>query len=85
MANTQAKDFLTQAKKTIKKDTPKKNAKGNTVSIPIGYELRPETKSKRLNLLIKPSVYDLLKETADAEGQTINSYINNLIEKEVIK
>ena len=47
-------------------------AKGKTQS---------ETKSKRLNLLIKPSTYDSLDKIAYARRESVNGIINGLIEK----
>ena len=40
-----------------------------------------ETKSKRLNLLIKPSTYDSLDKIAYARRESVNGIINGLIEK----
>ena len=42
---------------------------------------QPETKSKRLNLLIKPSTYNSLDKIAYARRESINGIINGLIEK----
>lgn len=39
-----------------------------------------ETKSRRLQMLIKPSTYDRIKEKADAAGTSVNNYINALLE-----
>ena len=39
-----------------------------------------EKKSKRLNLLIRPSIFEELKKVADAEGASVNDLINSIIE-----
>ena len=84
------KDYLGQAGTFIDAGTKKKAGKTNTKatpikkdSIPLGYELKPESKSKRLNLLIRPTVYEALKDKAKAEGVSANEYINNLILKDI--
>lgn len=42
-----------------------------------------EKKTARLNLLIKPSVLEKLKEKALEDGRSVNDYINRLIEKDI--
>lgn len=41
---------------------------------------RPETKSRRLQLLIKPSMHDALKDIAEREGISVNEAVNEAIE-----
>lgn len=41
---------------------------------------KPETKSRRLQLLIKPSVYSAVKQIADASGLSVNEIINQILE-----
>lgn len=41
---------------------------------------RREAKSRRLQLLIKPSVYAEIKNNADMEGISVNEWINNALE-----
>lgn len=40
-----------------------------------------EYKTKRLNLLIRPSIYEKLKRRASEEGISVNSLIDNIITK----
>jgi predicted HicB family RNase H-like nuclease len=40
---------------------------------------KKETKSKRLNLLIYPSVYKACKKKADTTGESINEIINTIL------
>lgn len=39
-----------------------------------------ETMNRRLQLLIKPSLYDKVKAKADAAGASVNAYINAVLE-----
>ena len=51
---------------------------------PEGFKINPlylEKKSRRLQLLMKPSIYDKLKARADREGNSVNDVVNNLIEE----
>ena len=54
----------------------------------VGFEKKEqqaEPKSKRLNLLIRPSVYEAIKEQAQDSGQSVNDYINDILLNEVFK
>ena len=49
---------------------------------PAGYKLNPlyvETKSKRLQLLIQPSLHKKLKSKAQSEGTSVNDLINTIL------
>ena len=51
---------------------------------PEGYKINPlylEKKSRRLQLLMKPSISEKLKARADREGNSVNDVVNNLIEE----
>lgn len=43
--------------------------------------IKRETKSKRINLLVKPSVYEAIVEKASEEGVSVNTLINDFMEK----
>jgi hypothetical protein len=51
--------------------------------IPKGYKVDPafliETKSKRVQLLLQPSVHEAIKELAKQEGTSFNDYVNTLL------
>lgn len=50
---------------------------------PEGYKVNPayiEKKTRRLQLLMRPSLYDKLKAKAETEGQSVNEMINSLLE-----
>lgn len=42
-----------------------------------------ETKSKRIQLLLRPSLYKKLKEGAYSSNLSVNEYINQLLEREI--
>lgn len=49
---------------------------------PAGYKADPryiETKSKRLQLLIQPSLLESLKKTAKAEGRSVNDLVHTIL------
>ena len=55
-----------------------------TTDAPEGYKANPlfvETKSRRLQLLVQPSIYEALKEGAKAEGRSVNDYVHTILEK----
>ena len=85
MAKTDFSSIATPALQFISnQDTeqPKKE-KGKA---PEGYKVNPayvEKKSRRLQLLMQPSLYDLLKTRAVEEGTSVNNLIHELLEKAV--
>lgn len=55
-----------------------------SVKAPKGYKLNPlfvETKSKRLQLLIQPSLYGKLKVKAKSEGKSVNDTVNTILQE----
>lgn len=51
---------------------------------PEGYKLNPiyvETKSKRLQLLVQPSLLEKLKDRAKAEGRSVNDLVHTILEE----
>ena len=46
---------------------------------PEGYRLVPEAKSKRLQLLIQPSLYNRVKQRANENGTSVNDTIHNIL------
>lgn len=62
-------------------ETPKRPGKA-----PEGYKINPlyvETKSRRLQLLLQPSLYAKIKERADTEGLSVNEFIHSTLEDTV--
>lgn len=57
-----------------------------TAPAPEGYKVNPlyiEKRSKRLQLLIQPSLYDKIKAQADTEGCSVNDLIHRVLEDAV--
>lgn len=51
---------------------------------PKGYKVNPlyiETKSRRLQLVLQPSLYEKVKATAKAKKLSVNEYIHQLLEE----
>jgi hypothetical protein len=51
---------------------------------PEGYKLNPlyiETKNKRVQLLMKPSIYAKIKTMADSENRSVNDMIHLILEE----
>lgn len=42
--------------------------------------LRRETKSRRLQILIRPGTYERLKRLSESRGQSVNDLINEILE-----
>ena len=52
-------------------------------AVPKGYKPNPEyieTKSRRLQLLMQPSLHDRIKRRAQAEGISVNELIHSILE-----
>ncbi len=61
------------------KEQTKRRGQNVQMSALEGYKLVPEAKSKRLQLLIQPSLYNRVKQRADANGTSINNTIHNIL------
>lgn len=51
---------------------------------PEGYKVNPlyiETKSKRLQLLVQPSLLEKLRSKAKAEGRSVNNLVHSILEE----
>lgn len=56
----------------------------STKDAPEGYKVNPlyiEKRSKRLQLLVQPSLYDKVKAQAEREGCSVNDYIHRVLEE----
>lgn len=83
-AENPALQYLTDepAKEPIKAETIQER----TERIPQGYKANPnyiETKSKKLQMLMQPSLFQKVKTLADRNHESINNYIHVLLEKHV--
>lgn len=60
----------------------------HTCEVPEGYKINPyyiETKSKRLQLLIRPSLLKKLKNRAETEGCSVNNLVHSILEEALEK
>jgi hypothetical protein len=82
MAKKSFKDNLTPAMQFI--STPVEE-RPQIDAPPEGYKVNPlyiEKKSKRLQLLIQPSLFGKVKARADREGKSVNELIHSILEDE---
>ena len=78
-------------KKTFNDDMPalgfiSEPAHPGTVKAPAGYKINHafiETKSKRVNVLMQPSLHERIKAAAAAQGLSVNDYIHKALEAAV--
>lgn len=66
--------------------TPAEEAPATTTTAPApaGYKVNPlyiETKSKRLQLLVQPSLLEKLKGKAKAEERSVNDLVHSILEE----
>lgn len=55
-----------------------------TEKAPEGYKRNPlyvETKSRRLQLVLQPSLYERVKSRAKASGLSVNEYVHQLLDE----
>ena len=68
-------DLIEDAKANIQKTNE------NPAEIPVKKNIiKRETKSKRVNLLVKPSVYEAIVAKAEENGVSVNELINGYME-----
>lgn len=79
------------AKKTLNLDNPAMQfistptEEETTATAPAGYKPNPlyiEKRSKRLQLLLQPSLYEKVKQRADTQGCSVNDLIHTILENE---
>lgn len=59
---------------------------GIPIRVPDGYKVNDlfvEKKTKRVNLLMRPSVYEKITDIAKKDGLSVNEFIHRLVEKEI--
>ena len=75
---------LGQEKQTITV-TPKKVKQETDGKPPKGYKLNPlyvEVKSKRVQLVLQPSLFDRVRERAKEQGLSVNEYVHRILDRE---
>lgn len=81
------KDQMNPAMKFISQPQPEEQGapqQSKASAAPEGYKLNPlyvETKSRRLQLLVQPSLHEKIKARASASGRSVNEYIHSLLEE----
>lgn len=66
-------------------DTAKKKPADVFGDIPDGYKVvRAETRSKRMHIVVTPTLHEKIAAAAEAEGISQNEYINRLLERELL-
>jgi len=76
-----ALQFITPAQ------APRRAAAPQGETPPHGYKKNPlyvETKSRRLQLLLQPSLYQKLKEQAALAGQSVNEFVHAALEERLL-
>ena len=77
--------FLSEEQEAPEKAvTPVMQNKGD-VTISPWEEIRPQSKSIRLQVLIRPATKEALKKEADQKGCSVNELINNVLEDHIRK
>lgn len=75
-----------RAKKQPRRPSASSAPKVKTTDAPEGYKANPafvETKSRRLQLLMQPSLHDRIKARAAAEGLSVNEYLHKTLEEAI--
>lgn len=73
-----AMDFISSAPQSEPEQAPEPVAHGSRLKI---AELaKPEAKSRRVQVLMKPSLYKQLQAKAKQQGDTMNNLINRVLE-----
>jgi len=65
---------------------PESTEAKKTTDAPEGYKVNPlyiELKSRRLQLLLQPSLHEKIKKQAAAEGISVNEYVHSALEEKV--
>ena len=77
-------DFISGASIIAEDPDPEKleEPESEAETIPEGYKKNPlyiEKKTKRVQLIMQPSLYEKLKAAAASEGESLNNYIHELL------
>lgn len=76
---TAAEFFISGAEEAAQDPAPIRQEDG--VQIPKGYKLVKENKSERMQLLIRKTLKDAIREEAAAQGLSMNDLVNNIFEE----
>ena len=62
-------------------DEPQEAQQQEGVTIPEGYRLAKEYKTERIQLLVRPSLKEGMKQEAEAQGLSMNELVNTIFEE----
>lgn len=87
--NNPALQFISTPAEEEKQPVPQNQSEpvrkvSTSTPVPAGYKLNPlfvETKTKRLQLVLQPSLYDRVKARATAEGVSVNEFIHRTLDE----
>lgn len=80
------KDFKKNAAElfiSAAEEEPIQQPQTENISIPKGYKLQKESKSARMQLLIRPTTKAAIKKAADEQKISMNDLINQILDKYV--
>ena len=78
-----ALQFISTAKKE-EQEVKQEHTVPTTTKAPEGYKLNPlyvETKSRRLQLILQPSLFDRVKREAEKSGLSVNEYVHRILDE----
>lgn len=71
-----------EEKKPVDLSVSEKNiitTNSQTIAIPVGYRVVPESKNKQITALIPQSIYDMIKQYGAEHGMSLNAFVNEAI------
>ena len=79
-----ALQFISTAEEEEQEVTPAQKAPTTAAKAPEGYKLNPlyvETKTRRLQLVLQPSLFDRVKKEAKKSGLSVNEYVHRVLDE----
>lgn len=79
-----ALNFITTAGRTEEQAPEASEKPAQRQTAPEGYKRNPEyieKKTRRLQLVLQPSLYDKVKARAEESGVSVNEYIHSILEE----
>ena len=64
--------------------TPQTISESMPATVPKGYKINPlyvETKTRRLQLVLQPSLFDRVKKEAKKSGLSVNEYVHRILDE----
>jgi len=79
-----ALQFISTAEEEEQEVTPAQEAPTTAAKAPEGYKLNPlyvETKTRRLQLVLQPSLFNRVKKNAKKSGLSVNEYVHRILDE----